>query len=115
MDLGSKKTFSYGFGLGMAARLSKTLTLNPEVTTEKISLGDPELLHLLNKLHLNLNYKLGKNISVYAGPSYAVYYSKIAPAKEGYATVIPSENYHTYNISKTVTSWFGWNAGITIF
>jgi hypothetical protein len=111
------RVYSFGYGLGSERNLNKkkTLSLNPELTSQYLYLGSWDYTNILNKIHVNLNVKLSKYVSLFAGPSFAVYVSNQESAIPGYRFPIPPSRYHTYSFSAKVTGWFGWNAGISFF
>jgi Secretin and TonB N terminus short domain. len=113
----NNRTYSFGYGLGSELNLNKkkTLSLNPELTSQYLYLGSWDYTNILNKANLNLNVKLGKYISLFAGPSFAVYVSNQKTAIAGYRFPIPPSGYNTIAFSDQVTGWFGWNAGINFF
>jgi carboxypeptidase-like protein len=113
----NNRVYSFGYGLGSERNLNKkkSLSLNPEVTSQYLYLGSWDYTNILSKLHLNLNVKLGKYVSLFAGPSFAVYVSNQESVIPGYRFPVPPAGYHTYSFSDTVTGWFGWNAGINFF
>jgi hypothetical protein len=117
MNIGKndEKIYSFGYGLGCEMRLGKTFSVNPELTSQYLYLGSWDYLNLLNKFCLNLNLKLGKYVSVFAGPSFAVYYSKQNNALSGYKFPIPPRGYHLYKFGDRVNGWIGWTAGINFF
>lgn len=112
-----KKAFSYGYGVGTEAAISKRFSINPEATAQYLYLGDWEHLNLLSKLTLNLDIKLTRSLSVYGGPSFNVYYSNSGSVvNEGYAHAVPGSLYNVHQFNgDLVTGWIGWNAGINIF
>lgn len=111
------KIYSFGYGLGSEIKLNKkrTLTINPELTTDYLYRGSWDYLNLLNKFQLNLNVKLNKYISFYAGPSYSLLISDQTVAFTGYRFVLPSVGYKNQEYSNRVRGWFGWTAGINFF
>ncbi len=111
------RVYSFGFGMGTEMNLNKkrTLSLNPELTSQYLYLGSWDYMNILNKLHLNLNVKLGKYVSLFAGPSYAVFVSDQETKIPDYRFPIPPSGYKTHSYANTVTGWFGWNAGINFF
>jgi carboxypeptidase-like protein len=113
----NNRVYSFGYGLGSERNLNKkkTLSLNPEVTSQYLYLGSWDYMNILNKIYFNVNVKLGKYISLFAGPSFAVYVSNQESVIPGYRFPVPPSGYHTYSFSDTVTGWFGWNAGINFF
>jgi hypothetical protein len=111
------KIYSFGYGLGTELSLNKrkTLTLNPEVTSQYLYSGSWDYTNVLNKLHLNLNVKLNRYISFFAGPSYAVYISDQTAAVPGYKFPVSSKGLAVNTFSDKVSGWVGWNAGISFF
>ena len=113
----SNRVYTFGYGLGTEIILNpkKTLSINPELSAQYLYLGSWDYTNILNKLHVNFNVKLGKYVSLFAGPSYAVYISDQKNGIKGYRDPIPPTNYKTHYYSSTVKGWFGWNAGINFF
>jgi len=113
----SNKVYSFGYGLGSELSLNKrkTLSINPELSCQYLYLGSWDYLNLLNRFNLNLNVKLGKYVSLFAGPSYSVYVTDQNVGFSGYRFPIPPSDYNTTKFSNKVTGWFGWNAGINFF
>ena len=111
------KIYSFGYGLGSELKLNKarTITLNPELTADYLYRGTWNYLNLQNKFQLNLNVKLNKYISFYAGPSYSVLISDQPTAVTGYRFVLPSMGYKNHEYSNRVSGWIGWTAGINFF
>jgi hypothetical protein len=111
-----KKIYSFGYGIGKEWKLGSRWSINPELTSQHLYMGSWDYHNLLNKLHVNINLKLGKYFSLFAGPSFAVYYSDQPAAVNGYKFPVPSKDYHAFKMgSDKVTGWFGWNAGINLF
>ena len=110
-----EKLYSFGYGLGTRLGLGKAFALDPEITTQYMYLGSWENLNLLGKVHLNLNLRIGKYFSIFAGPSVAGYYSDQKIPVEGYAYKVPPPHIKTFTFNKDVIGWIGWNAGINIF
>jgi hypothetical protein len=111
------RLYSFGYGLGSELNLNKgkTLSLNPELASQYLYLGSWDYTNILNKLYLNLNVKLGKYVSLFAGPSFAVYISDQKTEIPDYRFPIPPSGYNVISFSNKVTGWFGWNAGINFF
>jgi hypothetical protein len=112
-----KKAFSFGYGVGSEMTLIKRLSISPEASAQYLYLGDWDHLNLLSKLTLNLNFRITKYLSVYAGPSINIYYSNAGSViNEGYQYLVPRRGYSVYTFDDPhVTGWFGWNAGINLF
>jgi hypothetical protein len=115
----SAKIFSFGYGFGHEFKLGKTLSLNPEYTSQYLYLGSWKYSNVMNKLQLQFNVKLGKYVSLFAGPSFTVYYSQKLKTLSAYKFNIPTPSYHTYDLwnsdNSDVKGWIGFNAGISIF
>lgn len=113
----SNKVYSFGYGLGSEIGLNKkkSLTVNPELSSQYLYLGSWDYTNILNKFSLNLNVKLGKYVSIFGGPAYSVYVSDQKTRVSGYQFPVPPSGYDTNKYSNKVTGWFGWNAGISFF
>jgi hypothetical protein len=111
----SNKIYTFGYGLGSERRLSKVLSLNPEITAQYLYLGSWDYLNLLSKAHLNLNIRLGNYVSLFVGPTFNVYYSDQDVNFHGYRTNVPPSGFHTYDFGTNVKGWLGWTAGINFF
>jgi hypothetical protein len=111
------RVYSFGYGLGSEINLNKmkTLSLNPELTSQYLYLGSWDYTNILNRIHLNFNVKLGKYVSLFAGPAFSVYISDQKTGLADYRFPIPPSGYHVISFSNQVTGWFGWNAGINFF
>jgi hypothetical protein len=113
----NNKIYSYGYGMGSEIRLDKwkIFSFNPELSSQYLYLGSWNYTNVLNKLNLNINFKLNKYISLYAGPSFNVYVSNQKIGFTNYRFPIPTPGYNTFNLGKNVNGWFGWNVGINLF
>jgi len=113
----SNKVYSFGYGLGSELSLNKkkTFSINPELSCQYLYLGSWDYTNLLNRFNLNFNVKLGRYVSLFAGPSYSVYVTNQDFGFNGYRFPIPPSDYNTTKFSNKVTGWFGWNAGINFF
>ncbi len=113
----NNKVYYYGYGLGSEIRLDKwkIFSFNPELTSQYLYLGSWNYTNILNKINLNLNFKLNKYVSFYAGPSFNVYVSNQKIGFANYRFPVPPSGYNTFSLGTNVQGWFGWNAGITIF
>lgn len=111
-----EKAYSYGYGLGSEFNFGKWFSLNPELTGQHVYLGTFDKGNLLAKLHLQMNLKLGKYFTLFAGPSFTAFYSTQTEAIEGYKLEMPSPGYNTFKLwDNRTTGWIGWNAGVAFF
>jgi hypothetical protein len=109
------KIFSYGYGIGHEIKTGKWLTVNPELTTQYLYLGNWNYLNQLSKFQVLATVKLTRNVALFGGPSFSVYYSDQPGAVKGYKFLVPGESYHTYDLwHSNVTGWIGWTAGVSI-
>lgn len=113
----SAQAFVFGYGLGTELSLNKkkSLTLNPELYSQTLFLGAWNSTNVLNRLQVNLNIKLGKFISLFAGPSVSLYLSDQNFTVKGYRSPGPPKGYKNFTVSDRLIGWFGWNAGINFF
>ena len=112
----NEKAYSYGYGFGREFNMGKWFSLNPELTAQHVYLGSFDYGNILGKLHLQLNLKLGKYFTVFAGPSFTAFYSDQSTAVEGYKLKMPTPGYNTFKLwDNNTTGWIGWNAGIALF
>lgn len=111
----NKEAYSFGFGFGKEIKLGNCFSLNPEVSSQHIYVGDWDHHNLLNKAQLNLHIKAGKYFSLFAGPSYSVFYTQQKSVHEGYRLYRPKEDFNAHKYSTNVWGWIGWNVGVHIF
>ncbi|HEX2533951.1 MAG TPA: hypothetical protein VHK69_09465 [Chitinophagaceae bacterium] len=107
---------SFGYGLGKEVRLARWLSINPELSTQYLYFGEWNQFNLLNRGQLHLNLKLGKWVTLFGGPAISAFYTE-GPivAGRGFRSSVPNEGRHRFSITKQVTGWYGWNAGIAFF
>lgn len=110
-----QKVWSFGYGLGSELLSGKRLSLNAELSSQHLYLGSWDYYNLQNKANLQLNFKIGKYLSLYAGPSYTVYVSDQDIDFPGYKRAIPPSGYKTNKLGNKVIGWYGWTAGINLF
>lgn len=111
------KLYSFGYGLGSELNLNKrkTISVNPELSAQYLYLGSWDYINILTRLNLNLNVKLGKYITMFAGPSYSLFSTDQPSGIKGYRFPVPPSSYHSTSFNSKVSGWFGWNAGINFF
>lgn len=111
----SQQVFSFGYGLGSEFRLGNSFTINPELTAQHLYLGSWDYANILSKAKMNFNIRLGKYVSLFAGPVFNVYYSKQDVSFPGYLSPASPAAYRSYELGTNVKGWLGWNAGINFF
>jgi hypothetical protein len=60
-------TWSFGYGIGTAPKLSENIFLNIDVTANEVLKGNIDKLNLINKLYLGIDYQIAKRFSITAG------------------------------------------------
>ncbi len=111
----SNKAYAFGYGFGSEIKLGRTFTVNPELTAQHLYLGSWDDANIIGKMKINLNVKLAKNVSLFAGPVFNAYYTKQDQHYSGYRQAKTPAGYHVYHLDKNVDAWIGWNAGISFF
>lgn len=111
----NEKAYGAGYGLGTELMLGNKFSINPELTWQYLYLGDFDYGNMLGRVQLQLNFKLNKFISIYAGPAFSIFNTNQPAAVEGYKFPVQPKDYHTYNLWTNTTGWIGWNAGINFF
>lgn len=109
------KLYTAGYGLGTEIGINKWLSLNPELSSSLAYLGDFDYTNSLNRFNLQFNIQLSKKISLFAGPSFTLYYSEQNSIVSGYKTPsLVSSGKRMFN-NDNLSGWIGWNAGINLF
>ena len=109
----SEKVYSGGIGWGHDFIFNNRLSLAAELSAQFLYLGKPVNNHYLNKAQTHLQFTATKGITLFAGPSYSVYYSKaVGIAEEGYKTHIAPK--YSRSFSENAKGWIGWNVGLTL-
>lgn len=107
------KIFTGGIGFGKEINLYKSLSLNPEISSQYVYQGSWEYLNLLNKFELPLNIKFNKWLALQGGPSLNVYYTDQQAQIGKYSLLQQKHKDYTFSNPK-VTGWIGWNVGIVL-
>ena len=110
----NEKVFAYGFGIGNELSLSRHLVLNTELSCTNFLVGKGRELPEVARLQTLMRVKLGKKISLFAGPALSLTSPNKPHLPDGYKTVLPRAGYHTIAIGNAM-AWVGWTAGINIF
>lgn len=109
------KLYTAGYGFGTEIGINNWLMVNPELSSSLAYIGDWKRTNTLNRVNLQFNVKLAKKVSLFAGPSFTLYYSDQKGTVQGYKSPsIVSSGRRMFNNDK-ITGWIGWNAGINIF
>jgi hypothetical protein len=109
----NEKAYATGLGLGHDFIFTKNFSIAAEFSNQFLHLGRRNELNVLSKVQANLQYQLINGFTVFAGPSFAAYYSD-APTNpaNGYRSRIGPVN--RTNIAKNTSGWPGFAVGITL-
>jgi hypothetical protein len=109
----SEKTYTGGLGFGKEMRLFKSVSLNPELSTQYVYQGSWDYLNLLNKFELPINIRVNKWLAIQGGPSVNVYYTKQNTKIGEFGLLQEKHKDFSFNNSR-YTGWLGWNVGLVI-
>lgn len=107
-----EKVKTAGIGLGHDFIFNNRLSMALEISGQIIYLGNWDAANLLNRVQGNLQYQVIKGLTIFAGPSYALYSGDSAISAPGYKQNIVPTRHHSFGPS--TKGWLGFNAGITI-
>lgn len=60
-------TWSFGYGLGVAPKISKRIYLNTDITANHVNKGNVEALNMINKFYLGFEFKFSKRFALAVG------------------------------------------------
>jgi hypothetical protein len=109
-----RKSYSVGYGLGTEKRITNWFSVNPEVSSQFMYLGNIFDLNLMQRFQLDFHINIGKHFSIFGGPAFSALYSNESLSVPGFEK-LPREDYRTYKISDHWRGWIGWSAGLSIF
>lgn len=109
----NKKLYTFGAGFGGAVKLARNISINPEITSQYMYTGDWHYTNLLQKLSANFNFKPTKGLTIYAGPSFSLYYTDQHMDVKDYKQPMPS--YGVMHWWDNTYAWFGWTVGVGLF
>jgi len=109
------KITALGLGLGHDIVMNKKLSLAVEYTAQLISTGKWNDVSGLNKLQVNLQFKIFNWLTIFGGPSYSLYNTDYPEGSgiKGYKQQVAPGYAHAFN--NKLKGWIGWNSGITLF
>lgn len=111
-------TWSFGYGVGTAPRLSKKLSLNIDVTSNHLVRGHINSINLLNKLFVGVDIHLTKKFSIVAGPVFTLHiFDKVLDPKikvfDYYTPTIVHQG--SYSSKTNYQTWWGAKIGVRFF
>jgi len=111
----NEKVLAYGFGVGNELGFSKHVALNTELSLSNLLVGKGRELPEVVRLQTLMRVRLGKKISLFAGPALSLTSPNKTHLPDGYKTILPRAGYHTFAVGNNAMAWVGWTAGISIF
>jgi len=109
----AEKIYTGGLGFGKEMSLFKSISLNPELSSQYVYQGSWDYLNLLNKFELPINIRLNKWLAINGGPSVNVYYTKQNTKIGEYGLLQEKHRDFTFKDSR-YTGWIGWNVALVI-
>jgi hypothetical protein len=100
-------TLGVGWGTELSINKRKTLTVNPELGTQYIYLGDWTRTNMLTTLQVNMNVKISPGFFLFAGPSFNIFVSD-------QQIRIPPYRYPVVPAGNDAFGWFGWKLGMSV-
>ncbi|PWG79758.1 STN domain-containing protein [Pararcticibacter amylolyticus] len=105
----------FGLGLGKRINLYKQLCVDPELIKLYIYQGSWDYTNDLTRVNSNFTFRLNKFLSIFAGPSFNMYYSDQFEEINGYALITSRVNDFKIGKNEKLRGWIGWNAGLSLF
>ena len=109
----AEKIYTGGLGFGKEINLFKSVSLNPELSSQYVYQGSWDYLNLLNKFELPINIRINKWLVIQGGPSVNVYYTKQNTKIGEFALLQEKHKDFSFNDTR-YTGWLGWNVGLVI-
>ncbi len=108
----SLRVYAAGLGLGHDFILSKRISVSAEASSRFLYARQPEEIRLLNRVESNLQIRIFRPLTLFAGPSCNLMSteSKVAFSGTGWKKIVRPD--WTGNAASI---WWGWNAGIMLF
>lgn len=113
--LPDEKMFLLGGGFGRDFIVNQRFSLGVQATSQNAYLGNWKELSNLYRAKLVANFRLSKNVEVYAGPAFNVFVNDQTSAVDGYKAHFPFQNYEGKRFNSKTNGWLGWDIGITLF
>ena len=109
----AEKIYTGGLGFGKEMKLFRSVSLNPEISSQYVYQGSWDYLNLLNKFELPINIRLNKWLAIQGGPSVNIYYTKQNTRIGEFGLLQEKHQDFSFNNSR-YTGWLGWNVGLVI-
>ena len=108
-----QKVYSAGLGFGHDFIFNNRVSAAAEISSQGLYLGNFDSANILNRAQFNFQVQIVKGISIFAGPSYSIYYTDPAvSSSKGFKQRIGPAT--SFNSTNSTRRWLGWSAGITL-
>lgn len=112
---GKEKAYTFGYGVGTTFHRSDLDNITLELTNESVYLGDWEVTNSMFRFQSAWNRRLTKSITVFAGPSFSLFYDdRKKVSVPGYKGLLPGR-YGAFSANTSFNCWFGWHLGFAFF
>ena len=117
IDPANNNLWHYGLGFGTQFKVRSKWYGNVELVAH--SLQNPERdngeddFNLLNRFNVNVGYQIGKHLSVNAGPTLNIYFTKVYdPATDTYGDLDQSGFYESTDEDMHISAWVGYAVSV---
>ncbi len=97
----------FGFGFGKRINLYKQLCVDPELIKLYIYQGSWDYTNDLTRVNSNFTFRLNKFLSIFAGPSFNMYYSDQLEEINGHALITSRVNDFKIGKNEKLRGWIG--------
>lgn len=111
-------TWSYGYGIGVAPKITKWWFLNMDLTSSQLVRGNTEALNMINKLYLGFDFQLSKRFSLTAGGTlnFRIYETGFENHPELFTNYSPKIiNQGVFDDTHNYQLWWGAKVGLRFF
>lgn len=111
-------TWSYGYGIGVAPKITKWWFLNVDITSNQLVKGNTVALNMINKLYLGFDFQLTKRFSITAGGTlnFRIYEAGFENHPEVFTNYSPKIiNQGVFDDTHHYQLWWGAKVGIRFF
>lgn len=111
-------TWSFGYGIGVAPKITKWWFLNMDITSNQLVKGNMEALNMINKLYLGFDFQLTKRFSITAGGTlnFRIYEAGFENHPELFTNYSPNIiNQGVFDGNNNYQLWWGAKVGLRFF
>lgn len=106
--------WSFGYGLGTSPRLARWWYMNIDLTSSQVVKGKVDVLRMLNKLYVGVEWKAARKMALIVGGTLNAYVTDSDAAADDVFTDYRPHLWrnHTYSDGTNLKLWFGAKVGI---